>query len=215
MRPRLTDTDRNLLFPRPPVLSATRVSLTNRRSQVSPAHRVSARRLRGCLPKRVTSSWDIHPIARFVVSSIVGAIRTESSVPGYIRTNLTFATRARGDKGRQHMNRLTHRAGQCGNDSESETHQGAFLTEQIGSAFTKGKVARRSFMKRLALSGAALMPASHALADKGGGKKPKGASISNGDAAILRLRRSWNGSLAAIHRVRGCRQPVHRRARNH
>ena len=31
------------------------------------------------------------------------------------------------------------------------------------------------------------MPASHALADKGGGKKPKGASISNGDAAILRF----------------------------
>jgi hypothetical protein len=84
------------------------------------------------------------------------------------------------------MKRITYRADQeGGNDSVSETHEDALLTDEIGSAFTKGKVARRSFMKRLALSGAALMPASYALADKGG--KKHGASISDGDADILRF----------------------------
>src|SRR5580765_2291297 len=50
----------------------------------------------------------------------------------------------------------------------------------------QGKVARRSFMKSLALGGASLLPARFAAADEGDNHRGIG-TIANGDAAILRF----------------------------
>jgi hypothetical protein len=60
------------------------------------------------------------------------------------------------------------------------------IPPQRGIARTQGKIARRCFVKSLALGGASLLPAGFASADEGDNHQGM-RSITNGDAAILRF----------------------------
>src|SRR5436190_23536228 len=80
---------------------------------------------------------------------------------------------------------MTHEMQQSG----SNTHQPVKAQEQRPAIATNGRLARRSFMQRLAVGGASLLPATMALADHGGrdDRRPDIGSITNSDADILRF----------------------------